>query len=173
VQAHTASFSLRINPYDNGIRHVIQRRNISFEDHAIESGCWLVAGEGLGPHNGSDEPKPVHEVAAMPAKKLSDAEIVALLPKAKGWSVANGKLHREFACKDFVTAFGNMTRVALVAEAMNHHPEWFNVWNKVVIDLNTHSVNGISDYDFVLAEKINEIFEPFPPLRLPGSGRGQ
>jgi 4a-hydroxytetrahydrobiopterin dehydratase len=95
---------------------------------------------------------------AMPAKKLTDAEISALLPKAKGWSVANGKLHREFACKDFVTAFGNMTRVALVAEAMNHHPEWFNVWNKVVIDLNTHSVKGISDYDFVLAEKINEIF---------------
>jgi 4a-hydroxytetrahydrobiopterin dehydratase len=95
---------------------------------------------------------------AMPAKKLTDAEISALLPKAQGWSVANGKLHKEFACKDFVTAFGNMTRVALVAEAMNHHPEWFNVWNKVVIDLNTHSVKGISDYDFVLAEKINEIF---------------
>jgi 4a-hydroxytetrahydrobiopterin dehydratase len=109
----------------------------------------------------------------MPAKKLSDAEITALLPKAKGWSVANGKLHREFACKDFVTAFGNMTRVALVAEAMNHHPEWFNVWNKVAIDLNTHSVKGISDYDFVLAEKINEIFDPFPPLGLPGSATGQ
>jgi 4a-hydroxytetrahydrobiopterin dehydratase len=95
---------------------------------------------------------------AMPAKKLTDAEISALLPKAKGWSVTNGKLHQEFACKDFVTAFGNMTRVALVAEAMDHHPEWFNVWNKVVIDLNTHSVKGISDYDFKLAEKINEIF---------------
>src|SRR5437879_10884489 len=66
-----------------------------------------------------------------------------------------------------------MTRVALLAEAMNHHPEWFNVWNKVVIDLTTHSVKGISDYDFVLAEKINEIFEPFPPVRLPGSGKGQ
>jgi 4a-hydroxytetrahydrobiopterin dehydratase len=95
---------------------------------------------------------------AMPAKKLSEAEINTLLSKANGWSVVNGKLHREFACKDFVTAFGNMTRVALVAEAMNHHPEWFNVWNKVVIDLATHSVKGISDYDFVLAEKINEIF---------------
>jgi 4a-hydroxytetrahydrobiopterin dehydratase len=94
----------------------------------------------------------------MPAKKLSEGEITALLPKVKGWSVVNGKLHREFTCKDFVTAFGNMTRVALVAEAMNHHPEWFNVWNRVVIDLTTHSVKGISDYDFVLAEKINEIF---------------
>ena len=94
----------------------------------------------------------------MSAKKLSDAEITSLLPKANGWNVVNGKLHREFACKDFVTAFGNMTRVALVAEAMNHHPEWFNVWNKVVIDLNTHSIKGISDYDFKLAERINEIF---------------
>jgi len=47
------------------------------------------------------------------------------------------------------------------------------VWNKVVIDLNTHSVKGISDYDFVLAEKINEIFEPIPQLRHPGSGTGQ
>jgi 4a-hydroxytetrahydrobiopterin dehydratase len=109
----------------------------------------------------------------MPAKKLSEAEIKTLLSKAKGWSLVNGKLHREFTCDNFVTAFGNMTRVALVAEAMNHHPEWFNVWNKVIIDLNTHSVKGISDFDFVLAEKINEIFEPFPPLRLPGSGKGQ
>jgi len=94
----------------------------------------------------------------MPAKKLTDTEVQALLRKVAGWGVVNGKLHREFVCKDFVTAFGNMTRVALVAEAMNHHPEWSNVWNKVVIDLTTHSVKGISDYDFALAEKINEIF---------------
>jgi len=100
----------------------------------------------------------VQEETVMPAKKLSDPEIAALLPKVKGWSVVNSKLHREFTCKDFVTAFGNMTRVALVAESLNHHPEWFNVWNKVVIDLTTHSVKGISDYDFVLAENINEIF---------------
>ena len=94
----------------------------------------------------------------MAAKKLSEAEVKDQLVKAKGWSLINGKLHREFQCKDFVAAFGNMTRVALVAEAMNHHPEWFNVWNKVVIDLNTHSVKGISDLDFTLAGKINEIF---------------
>jgi 4a-hydroxytetrahydrobiopterin dehydratase len=92
------------------------------------------------------------------AKKLSDGEVNEKLKSVKGWSLANGKLHREFACKDFVAAFGNMTRVALVAESMNHHPEWFNVWNKVVIDLNTHSVKGISDLDFALAGKINEIF---------------
>jgi len=93
----------------------------------------------------------------MPAKKLTEAEISALLPKAKGWSVANGKLHKEFACRDFVTAFGNMTRVALVAEAMNHHPDWANVYNRVIIDLNTHDVGGISTLDFTLARRINEI----------------
>ena len=94
----------------------------------------------------------------MPGKKLNDAEVQTALGKTNGWSLVNGKLHREFQCKDFVAAFGNMTRVALVAESMNHHPEWFNVWNKVVIDLNTHSVKGISDLDFTLAGKINEIF---------------
>jgi 4a-hydroxytetrahydrobiopterin dehydratase len=92
------------------------------------------------------------------AKKLSDAEVNERMSQAKGWALANGKLHRAFECKDFVTAFGNMTRVALVAEAMNHHPEWCNVWNKVVIDLNTHSVKGISNLDFELAAKIDEIF---------------
>jgi 4a-hydroxytetrahydrobiopterin dehydratase len=92
------------------------------------------------------------------AKKLTDTEVNEQLARTHGWSLVNGKLHREFQCKDFVAAFGNMTRVALVAEAMNHHPEWFNVWNKVVIDLNTHSVKGISNLDFELAGKIDEIF---------------
>ncbi|HEY1924956.1 MAG TPA: 4a-hydroxytetrahydrobiopterin dehydratase [Candidatus Acidoferrum sp.] len=92
------------------------------------------------------------------AKKLTDAEVTEQLSRLKGWSLQGGKLHREFQSKDFVTAFGNMTRVALVAESMNHHPAWFNVWNKVVIDLNTHDVQGISDQDFKLAAKIDEIF---------------
>src|SRR6266700_2053553 len=92
------------------------------------------------------------------AKKLTDAEVKEQLAGTKGWTLENGKLHRTFECKDFVAAFGNMTRVALIAESMNHHPEWFNVWNKVVIDLNTHSVKGISNLDFQLASKINEIF---------------
>lgn len=110
------------------------------------------------------------EERIMPAKRLTDAEVQALLSKLQGWRVVNGKLHREYECKDFVSAFGNMTRVALVAEGMNHHPEWFNVWNKVVIDLTTHSVKGISDYDFVLAEKIEEIFAS-PLSALAGRGR--
>jgi len=57
--------------------------------------------KSFAPHNGNREFQPIAEGSTMPAKKLSDAEISALLPKAKGWSVANGKLHREFACKDF------------------------------------------------------------------------
>src|SRR5437588_9322998 len=130
-----------------------------FAARAGEAGeAGIVAGAALAPHNSRREPKPIPEDDGMPAKKLSDAEIKTLLSKAKGWSLVNGKLLREFACKDSVTAFGNMTRVALVAEAMNHHPEWSNVWNKVVFDLTTHSVKGISDLDFVLAEKIEEIF---------------
>lgn len=94
----------------------------------------------------------------MPAKKLTEAEIQEGLNKRRGWTLENGKLHRAFECKDFAAAFGKMTRVALAAEAMNHHPEWFNVYNKVVIDLNTHSVKGISELDFTLAAKIDEIF---------------
>jgi len=94
----------------------------------------------------------------MRPQKLTDVEITERLSRAKGWSLVNDKLHREFQCKDFITAFGNMTRVALIAESMNHHPEWFNVYNKVVIDLNTHDAKGISSLDFDLAAKINEIF---------------
>jgi 4a-hydroxytetrahydrobiopterin dehydratase len=92
------------------------------------------------------------------AKKLTEAEVNEHLGKHGGWALVGGKLHREFTCKDFVAAFGKMTSVALVAESMNHHPEWFNVWNKVVIDLNTHSVKGISSLDFELATRIDEIF---------------
>ena len=92
------------------------------------------------------------------AKKLSEEQVNERLGTHKNWTLVNGKLHREFTCKDFVAAFGKMTSVALVAESMNHHPEWFNVWNKVVIDLNTHSVKGISPLDFQLAAKINDIF---------------
>jgi 4a-hydroxytetrahydrobiopterin dehydratase len=173
---HTAYFCLWRNPYDSGIPARNQRRTAPSGNLTVNSSCYaagVVAGAAIAPHNGWREHQPIPEECDMPAKKLSEAEVTTLLSKTKGWNLVNGKLHREFACKDFVSAFGNMTRVALVAEAMNHHPEWSNVWNKVVIDLNTHSVKGISDYDFVLAEKINEIFEPFPPLGLSGSGKGQ
>ena len=84
-------------------------------------------------------------------RKLTDVEIESRLASLPGWAVVNGKLHREFHFKDFVSAFAFMTAVALVAESKNHHPEWSNVYNKVVLDLTTHDVQGISALDFELA----------------------
>jgi len=91
-------------------------------------------------------------------QKLTEQEISAELAALKGWSIQNGKLHRAFECKDFVHAFGFMTSVALTAEAMGHHPDWSNSWNKVTVDLSTHSVSGLSKFDFELAGKIQKIF---------------
>ena len=90
-------------------------------------------------------------------KRLSDQEIASSLAGLKGWSIENAKLHREFHFKSFVQAFGFMTSVALIAESMNHHPEWFNVYNKVIIDLATHDVGGISSLDFEFASKVDKL----------------
>ena len=88
---------------------------------------------------------------------LSDSEIESEVTKLPGWKLLNGKLNKSFEFEDFVEAFGFMTRVAMQAEKMNHHPEWFNVYNKVKIDLITHDVNGISNYDVKLASAVNKI----------------
>ncbi len=90
-------------------------------------------------------------------RKLSEQEIASSLGSLKGWSIENTKLHKEFQFKSFVQAFGFMTSVALIAESMNHHPEWFNVYNKVVIDLTTHDAGGISNLDFELASKVEKL----------------
>jgi 4a-hydroxytetrahydrobiopterin dehydratase len=90
-------------------------------------------------------------------QKLTDDEIRTRLAEIPGWSLVGGKLHREFQFADFVQAFGFMTRCALVAEAANHHPEWFNVWNRVVVDLSTHDAGGISGKDFDLATAMNRL----------------
>lgn len=84
----------------------------------------------------------------------------ALSEKLDGWSVEKGKLHRTFEFDDFAQAFAFMTRVALEAEKLNHHPEWFNVYSRVAIDLVTHDIgNEISNYDVALAEKISAIYD--------------
>ena len=70
------------------------------------------------------------------------------------WQVKNNKIYKVFTFSDFVTAFGFMTQVALHAERSHHHPEWFNVYNKVEISLTTHEAGGISVKDFSLAEEI-------------------
>ena len=74
-----------------------------------------------------------------------------------GWEIVDGKLHREFRFGDFVEAFGFMSRVALVAEKSDHHPEWSNVWNRVTVDLVTHDAGGITDLDVALANTMNEL----------------
>jgi len=84
--------------------------------------------------------------------KLTDSEIEAQLAGLPGWKVVAGKLHRELQFADFVAAFGFMTRCALLAEKRDHHPEWSNVWNKVVIDLTTHDAGGITAKDVELAQ---------------------
>ena len=89
--------------------------------------------------------------------KLTDAEISAQLEGISGWTVENEKLHKEFQFDSFVEAFGFMTSVALIAESMNHHPEWFNVYNRVTVDLATHDAGGISALDFELAKKIDAL----------------
>lgn len=89
--------------------------------------------------------------------KLSEDEARARLVEVPGWSLEHGKLHRAFEFRDFVEAFGFMARVALVAERFDHHPEWSNVYKHVVIDLRTHDVGGLSDRDFRLAAKINQL----------------
>jgi 4a-hydroxytetrahydrobiopterin dehydratase len=75
------------------------------------------------------------------------------------WEFVDGidAIHKNFLFKDFKEAFGFMTQVADIAEEMNHHPEWFNVYNKVKIELTTHDAKGVSDRDFDLALAINKI----------------
>jgi 4a-hydroxytetrahydrobiopterin dehydratase len=91
-------------------------------------------------------------------QKLSEAEVAARLPALRGWELVDGKLGKTFRFDSFVSAFGFMASVALIAESMNHHPEWSNVYNRVAIALTTHDVGGLSDLDFALARRIEDIF---------------
>lgn len=88
------------------------------------------------------------------APVLTEEELAAALPSLPGWEVRAGKLHREYRFADFARAFGFMAAAALAAEAMNHHPEWCNVWNRVTIDLMTHDSGGITRKDVELAGKL-------------------
>ena len=89
--------------------------------------------------------------------KLSDEQIQAELNGLNGWSVLNGKLHKEFEFSDFNEAFGFMARASMHIEKMNHHPEWFNVYNKLIIDLMTHDASGITENDINLAKILNSL----------------
>jgi 4a-hydroxytetrahydrobiopterin dehydratase len=89
--------------------------------------------------------------------RLTEAQLREALDSLEGWSLDDGKLRRQFKFADFVDAFGFMSRVALCAERANHHPEWFNVFNRVDIRLTTHDLGGISQRDIALAREINAL----------------
>jgi len=89
--------------------------------------------------------------------RLSDAEIAEALHRLPAWSIKGGKLHVTLVFPDFVRAFGFMSEVALVAERMNHHPEWSNVYATVRIDLTTHDAGGITRRDVELAQHIDAL----------------
>lgn len=92
----------------------------------------------------------------MSIEKMTPQQIEAGLQGLSGWNVKDDKLHRELKFKNFVQAWGFMTQVAILAEQMDHHPEWRNVYSQVTIDLTTHEAGGISQRDFELARKIDE-----------------
>ena len=89
--------------------------------------------------------------------KLTEAEVTAALQETPDWSVKDGKLHRDYEFEDFTHAFGFMAASATVIEKLNHHPEWFNVWNKVRVDLTTHDSGGITKRDFDLAQGMERL----------------
>jgi 4a-hydroxytetrahydrobiopterin dehydratase len=94
--------------------------------------------------------------------RLTDVEISAGLQQLDGWTREGDKLHRSYRFADFVTAFGFMASAALIAERMNHHPEWFNVWSTVRIDLATHDAGGITALDLELARAMEALAARLP-----------
>ena len=89
--------------------------------------------------------------------KLSETEIQEILKELSDWTVVNGKLHKEMEFSDFTQAWQFMTTAVVEIEKMNHHPEWFNVYNKLVIDLMTHDAGGITENDVNLAKHLDKI----------------
>lgn len=95
----------------------------------------------------------------MPIDKMTTDQIQQELANLDGWALKDDKLHRDLRFKNFVDAWGFMSRVAILAEKANHHPEWSNVWNRVVINLTTHEAQGISSRDIDLATQINNLLQ--------------
>ena len=89
--------------------------------------------------------------------RLSESDIDEELKKLSGWNVKDDKLHKEFQFDNFNQAFGFMTRAAMEIEKMNHHPEWFNVYNRITVELTTHDAGGITNNDVNLARILNSL----------------
>lgn len=90
-------------------------------------------------------------------EKLSTAQIEEQIKELEGWSFNGSAIETHLKFKDFREAFSVMTRIAFECEALNHHPDWKNVYNQLHIALNTHDADGITEKDFALAKKIQEI----------------
>ena len=90
-------------------------------------------------------------------KKLTEEEIKLNLGKLSGWKIENNKLHKLFKFKTFNQAISFIVGVSMVCEKMNHHPEWSNIYGNVDVKLVTHRVNGLTELDFQLAEKMDKI----------------
>jgi 4a-hydroxytetrahydrobiopterin dehydratase len=88
--------------------------------------------------------------------KLTHDEAESRLTEVPGWGIADGALHREIEFRNFIEAFGFMAMVALEAEKLDHHPDWSNSWNRVVIDISSHAEGGITDKCFALAGAVNK-----------------
>lgn len=93
----------------------------------------------------------------MPFGRLNEAEIAERMKGLPLWRVVGGRLHRVFQFENFVRAFGFMSSVALLAEKRDHHPDWMNSYGKVVIDLVSHDVGGLSQRDFDFATAIDTL----------------
>jgi len=93
------------------------------------------------------------------AEKLTGSTRKSALAKLDGWSEVEGRdaISKKFAFKDFNEAFGFMARVALIAEKLDHHPEWFNVYNRVEVTLATHDADGVTERDVKLAEAMDRL----------------
>jgi 4a-hydroxytetrahydrobiopterin dehydratase len=88
---------------------------------------------------------------------LSAAEVSSRIDALEGWVIREGALYRELKFPSFAEAFGFMAAVAAEAQAMDHHPDWTNVYNRVAIRLNTHDAGGVTALDFELAMKIDRL----------------
>jgi 4a-hydroxytetrahydrobiopterin dehydratase len=93
------------------------------------------------------------------AQKLDEASRKGMAARVPGWQTTDGRdaIQKTFKFKDFNAAFGFMTRAALIAEKMDHHPEWLNVWNRVEVTLSTHDAGGLTELDLKLAEAMDRI----------------
>ena len=96
-------------------------------------------------------------------RPLSPDEVSRLVESLDGWELDGISLRRQLVFASFVEAFGFMAQVALVAESLDHHPNWSNVYNRVVVGLSTHEASGVSEADFRLAGEMDALFEPGTP----------